>query len=285
MINSVFRANTLQGIKIDIGTTNSTFCDNDIAGSGLTGIKLQGAPPGVANTMRTKGNLVCRNALHDNTYNPTGSVYANTSGITLANGAQSNTITGNRIYRNRVGIHVTQEGTGRLPLAGNTLSENWIWSNTRYGIYFYDGMFGSGGGPVTSTRDLVTGNGLGVRVDRGSTSKLLVLDTIDGNRSDGIRVGLAGGNRASVRVLRTLITNNHGYGIDVRSGSYASLAYVGIRGNSVGGAHGRTTKTAVNTKPTGYLSTTAADPTYLQIAPTSYQFSAGPNATPIGARW
>jgi hypothetical protein len=283
--NSVFRANTLQGVKIDIGARNSTVCDNDIATSGLAGIKLQGAPPGVGNTLTTKGNLVCRNLLHDNTFNPTGSPYANTSGITLANGAQYNTITANRIYRNRVGIHVTQEGSGRLALTGNTLRANWISSNSRYGIYFYDGMFGSGGGKVVSTRDLVTGNGLGVRVDRGSTAKLLLLDTINGNRSDGIRVGLAGAKYASVSVQRTLITGNRGYGIDVRRGNRAYLGYAGIRGNRLGGAHGRITKKAVNTRPTGYLSTTSTDPTYLQISTTSYQYSAGPNGTPIGARW
>ena len=116
MRRNVFIANTLQGIKIDRGTQNSIFCDNDISGSGLAGIKLQGAPPGMANVLVTRNNTICDNDLHDNISNPTGSPYANTSGITIANGARSNTISGNRIHHNLVGIDVTQEGKGRLSL-------------------------------------------------------------------------------------------------------------------------------------------------------------------------
>ncbi len=282
---NVFVANTLQGIKIDRGTQSSTFCDNDISGSGLAGIKLQGAPSGMANLLVTRNNTVCRNNLHDNTSNPTGSPYANTSGMTIANGARSNTISGNRIYRNLVGIHVTQEGKGRLSLQGNVLKWNAISANSRYGIYFYDGMYGNGNGEVKSIHDLIWGNGIGVRVDRGSTNKVLRFDTVYHNNGDGVRVGLSGGTTAKVLIQRSLITHNAGYGIDARGASRGVLSHVGIAGNKAGAIRGHVGTAALNKWAPKYLSRTAGDAGFLRISRASREYTAGPHRTPIGARW
>ena len=282
---NVFVANTLQGIKIDRGTKYSTFCDNDISASGLAGIKIQGAPPGISNTLTTRGNTICNNDLHDNTFNRTGSSYANTSGITIANGARYNTITGNRIYRNLVGVHVTQEGRGRLTLEGNRLKSNEIWGNSRYGVYFYDGVYGSGGGRIVSSHDVIWSNGAGVRVDRGSTHKELRRDTIFRSHREGVRVGLAGGAYAHVLVKQSLVTNNGTYGVYVRPGSKAKLAYVGIRGNRARAYRGKVVRKYVNKWVPGYLSKEYFTPDFLRIAKTSPQYTAGPNRTPIGARW
>jgi hypothetical protein len=282
---NVFVANTLQGIKIDRGTIDSTFCENDISASGLAGIKLQGAPPGYGNTLRTTGNTICDNDLHDNTFNPTGSVYANTSGITIANGARSNTIAGNRIHGNRVGVHVTQEGTGRLTLDGNRLTGNRIWDNSRYGIYFYDGMYRSGSGSMTSDHDLIWSNGTGVRVDRGSTGKVLKFDTIFRNGADGVKVGLSGGTYARVKLYRVLVTHNGGYGVRVTTGNRADVLYAGLGGNAVRSTTGNAVKTAVNTRGAGYLSTSSSSVDFLRIARSSYQYTAGPSGSAIGARW
>jgi Right handed beta helix region len=282
---NVFRSNTLQGIKIDRGTQYSTFCDNDVSTSGMAGIKLQGAPPGTSNVAVTRYNNVCNNDLHDNTFNRTGSPYANTSGITIANGARSNTIQRNRIYRNLVGIHVTQEGKGRRTLDGNVLAYNRIFSNSRYGIYFYDGMYGSGSGKIVSRHDLIWGNGTGVRVDRGSTNKILKMDTIYGNLHDGVQVGLGGGAYAHVLLKRTLVTNNRGYAVNVRGRSTAALKYVGLRANSGGAYRGTVSRKAVNHWAPKYLSRMKADPGFLRISKTSRDYTAGPHGKPIGARW
>ncbi len=282
---NVFIANTLQGIKIDRGTQASEFCDNDISGSGLAGIKLQGAPPGVANVLVTKGNRVCRNNLHDNTYNPTGSAWANTSGLTIANGARSNTVDRNRIHDNLVGIHVTQEGTGRLTLDGNRLKKNRIWSNARYGIYFYDGMYRSGGGAITSLRDLIWDNGVGVRVDRGSSGKRLKRDTIFRSRSDGVRVGLGKSTPASARIVRSIVTHNGGYGISVPSSGKAYLSFVAVSRNADGSWRGLVVRSGVNKRSPRYLSKSPVNADFLRISRDSYQYRAGPRRTPIGARW
>ncbi len=282
---NVFRANTLQGIKIDRGTQDSTFCDNDVSTSGLTGIKLQGAPPGTSNVAVTRANTVCDNDLHDNNFNRTGSPYANTSGLTIANGARSNTISGNRIYGNLVGIHVTQEGKHRRTLEGNVLAYNQIFSNARYGIYFYDGMYGGGSGSIVSRHDLIWGNGTGVRVDRGSTNKILRLDTIYKNQQDGIQVGLGGGVYAHVLLKRTLVTHNGGYGVNVRGGSKAALRYVGLRGNGAGAYRGTVSRKAVNKWAPRYRSSVPGDTLFLRISSTSKDYTAGPHGKPIGARW
>ena len=107
--------NTLQLIKIDEGTVNGTFCDNVTHHNGLRGIFVQGDAPGSTGyTGGTTGVLICRNKTYSHTYNPTGSVYNNAAGITVANEAKNVTLDGNQSYGNDVGIHIVQERSGLL---------------------------------------------------------------------------------------------------------------------------------------------------------------------------
>ena len=101
--------NTFQAVKIDEGSVNATICDNDFHDNGLQGIKVQGPPGGNSYTGVSSGTLICRNLLHGQNFNPTGSVYNNASGVSIANGARSTTVSDNRIWGNDVGIHITQE--------------------------------------------------------------------------------------------------------------------------------------------------------------------------------
>ena len=63
------------------------------------------------------------------------------------------------------------------------------------------------------------------------------------------------------------------------------MSYVGLSANTLGSTKGSPSKTAVNTKAAGYLSTTEGASNYLKIAPSSYQYTAGPSASPVGARY
>jgi len=277
--------NTVQMIKADEGTQNSTFCDNSASRNGLQGIKLQGPPVGSSYKGTTANNTICDNDLHNNNYNPTGSTYNNSSGLTIANGALSTTVTGNDAWGNDVGIMVSQEDGARPAIEGVTLSWNRMWSNRRFGLYFFDGYYGRGDGHATSTRDAMWDNGIGVMADRGSTNKTLELDTIHANESDGIRVGGTSGGATSVTLKRSIVTDNAGYGIWVLGSNTATLSYDGFSLNTLGNFRGSVSKSYVNGHVAGYLSIDPEDPDFITIASDSYQYTAGPGATPIGAYW
>ena len=279
--------NTLQFMKIDEGTQNATICDNEGWANGLQGIKVQGPRLGSTYTGTTTGIMLCRNWLHDNSYNPTGSPYTNTSGVTIANGAQNVTLDHNTISRNLVGVHITQENAGRAPMSGIVLSHNDIWGNHRFGINFYDGANDRAGatGTMTTKYDTLWANGVGIKVGQYSTHKTIAHDTIHDSGADGIRVGENSTMTASASISAVLLTTNGEYGLCVVSGSSATLSYAGISGNGLGSTKGTVTKTAVNTQAAGYLSTTAGATGFLQVPSSSYQYTAGPSSTPLGARF
>jgi hypothetical protein len=277
--------NTLQFAKIDIGSQQTTVCDNSTTKNALRGILVQGPPPGSTYTGTTTGITVCRNKLFGHDFNPTGSPFNNASGITVANGARNVTLDRNRIWSNDVGIHITQEGTGRQLLDAVTLKYNEVWGNRRFGLNLYDGAFGNGYGTVTVSHDVYWGNGIGIMVSAGSTNKVISASTIHDNDTDGIRVGVSGQPRAAVTVSKSLMTGNGAYGVCLVAGNTASVTYSGLAGNASGSIKGTPTTSANNTHAAGYLSLTATDPDFLKISGSSYQYTAGPGGTPIGARY
>ena len=277
--------NTLQAVKLDQGTQSATVCDNDFSHNGLQGIKVQGPPGGSSYTGTTSGVTICRNALHDQSFNPTGSAYNNASGITVANGATGITLDANEVWGNDVGIHVTQESSGLPAMNGITVSHNAVWSNRRFGLYFFDGYNGSGAGTLTSSYDVFWDNGIGVMADRGTSHKTLDHDTIHDNRGEGIKIGGYKVAPASVSVRDSLVTANGSYGIWLVTGNTLALSYTGLNGNAGADVLGSASTSHVNHQPPGYLSTATDDPGYLVVASTSYQYSAGPVGDPIGARW
>jgi hypothetical protein len=279
--------NTLQAVKIDEGTVNATVCDNRFHDNGLQGIKVQGPPGGTTYTGSTTGITICRNELYGNDYNPNGSAYNNASGLSIANGAKSVTVDSNKLYGNDVGIHITQESSGRPAMTDIVLKRNLISDNRRFGINFYDGAYSSSGGAgsMRSEFDTIWGNGIGIMVSRATSNKTIVHATIHGNDDEGIKIGEAGKTAAKVTVTETLITNNGGYGLWLVTGSSATVKHTGLASNALGSIKGSPSKTAVNTKPAGYASTTASNSKFLYIQPSSYQFTAGPTGGPIGARY
>jgi hypothetical protein len=277
--------NTLQFAKIDIGSQDTTVCDNSAANNALRGILVQGPPPGSTYTGATTDVTVCRNKLFDHDFNPTGTPYNNASGITVANGARNVTIDRNRIWGNDVGIHISQEGTGRQLLTGIISKYNEVWGNHRYGLQLYDGAFGNGTGTVTVSHDVYWGNGTGIMVSSGSSNKVISATTIHHNAADGIRVGVSGQASSSVTVSKSLITSNGTFGLALVAGNSAALMYVGLPGNVKGPIAGSPTTSATNTKPAVYLSEASGSGDFLRIGSSSFQYTAGPGGTPIGARY
>jgi parallel beta helix pectate lyase-like protein/S-layer family protein len=277
--------NTLQAFKLDEGTLNATVCDNDVHDNGLQGIKVQGPIASSSYAGTTSGNLVCRNDLHHQDFNPTGSAYNNASGITVANGARLTTVQENRIWANDVGVHVTQEAAAMPAVQDTTIEDNEVWSNRRFGLYLFDGYNGSGAGRLTSQRNLYWDNGIGVMLDRGTTNKTLDHDTIWWNRGEGVKIGGYQVAPSSVTLKNSLVTSNRSYGIWLVTGNTASISYTGHYANTGGSLISGASKTAVNTQPPGYLSTASADPGFLTVASSSYQYTAGASGEPIGARW
>ena len=260
--------------------------DNAFSDDGLQGIKVQGPREGDATDLPTTRIVVCRNHLFDHDLNPSGSPYNNANGLTVANGARNVTVEDNDIEGNDVGIHVTQETTGRAAMDGVVLRRNRIHDNRRFGIFFYDGANGAtaGKGAIRSEYDLVWGNGVGVQVGRASTNKTIKHLTADDNVSDGVRIGEGGHPAAGASVIDSLLSHNGGYGFQVASGSTAKVSYTGTPANTKGSSLGSATKTALNTQPAGYLSTTPGSTDFLRIGPSSYQQHAGSDGGPVGAR-
>jgi hypothetical protein len=277
--------NTLQLIKIDEGSQNGTVCDNIAANNALRGILVQGKAPGTTYTGFTSGILVCRNALYSHRFNPTGSTYNNASGITVANDARNVTLDDNDVWSNDVGIHLTQERAGLTRLDNIVLRHNRVSGNRRFGLNIYDGVYGDGAGKVSVTGDVYWGNGTGVMVAQGSTNKSISQTTIHGSYADGVRVGVVNLPAARLTLTRSLVTGNGGYGLWLVTGSAATLGYDGFSASAKGSIKGSPAKTAVNTQSAGYLSISPASPSYLRIATSSYQYTAGPGSTPIGARY
>ena len=277
--------NTLQAVKLDEGTVNATVCDNNFHHNGLQGIKVQGPPGGTGYTGVSSGNTICRNQLHDQFFNPTGSDWNNASGVTIANGARSTTVDGNLIWGNDVGIHVTQESTGMPAMTGTVVENNAVWSNRRFALYLFDGLKGSGSGDLTASHELYWGNGIGVMADRGTSNKTLDHVTVWNNTNEGIKIGAANTPATSLVVRDSIVTSNGGYGIWLVTGSNASVSYSALWGNREGQIKGTPQQTVVNNRPPSYLSTSVGAPGFLTIGTLSYQFTAGPSATPIGALW
>jgi hypothetical protein len=277
--------NTIELIKLTSGVVNASVCYNDAWDNGLTGILVEGPPAGAAYTGLTSGITICNNKLHHHTFNPTGSAYNNASGLLVQNGAQAVTIRDNQAYANDVGIHFTQGSTGMRAMDGITIARNRIWLNRRFGLYFLDGLRGSGAGRMTASYDLIWWNGIGVMVDRGVTNKTLAHETIHGNKGEGIKVGGYKVAKSTITVSDSLVTSNNGYGLWLVTGNGASLRYTGLHGNVRGNITGSPSKWAVNHQAPAYLSTATSSPDFLRIARTSYQYTAGPAGKPVGARY
>lgn len=280
-------SNTLQAVKLDEGTQSARVCDNSFTRDGLQGIKVQGPRAGSATALPTKAITICNNTLSGHDFNPSGSPYNNANGLTIANGAREITVEGNKIFGNDVGIHISQETTGRARMDAVVLRRNELHGNRRFGIFFYDGSTGTaaGAGAMRSEYDVVWGNGIGIQVGRGSTNKTIIHASVFDNVTDGIKVGEGGLAAASATVAESLVTHNGGYGLTLVAGSSSSVRYTGFSSNASGSIKGTPSRTGVNGKAPGYRSTSSGNADFLKISTGSYQYTAGSKGGPVGARY
>ena len=193
------------------------------------------------------------------------------------------TVEDNEIYGNDVGIHVSQETSGRSAIDA-FIHRNQIHDNRRFGIFFYDGATSGsiGSGAIRTQSNVIWKNGIGIQVGRGSTNKTMVSETAYANLGDGIKIGEGGLAAAAGVVSNSLLTNNGRYGFELVAGSKATISYTGLSGNVTGSIGGSPTKIGINTAAAGYLSTTTTSASFLRISTSSYQYTAGSKGGPVG---
>jgi parallel beta-helix repeat protein len=284
------RYSTVQGIKISFGSQNTLVKNNVVEANALQGIKVQGTPPGGSYTGTTDGIQVLSNTMRDQTcLHPDCGTNDNSTGISIANSARNVLVRSNKITANGSGIRLVTEGSGVQPLANITLTLNRVWNNRRYGINLYDGAYGAaaGAGNMLSSHNLVWGNLVGVFVDKNSSNKAFQYETIFDNETGGLTVNGRYVGGTDVILSNSLVTNNSGVGVLVSKEGTLDLEYCGVSGNTanVKVDKGHLTQANVNSQPAGYLSTLSSSAQFLMIDASSYQYTAGPGGTPIGAKF
>ena len=281
--------NTVQAIKVGAGSQATTACDNDTSHNGLQGIKVEGPDGGAADPRVTSDTLVCRHRSWGQNIRQLEDANDNGTGITIESGALRTRVENSSFWRNHVGVKVMQRTTAGLPVDDTVITHNRIWDNDRFGLSFRDGVLraASGTGRVIASYNLYWANEAGIGVDPGSVNKVFRHETVYASSGAGIKVGCGCSSReARVTITSSLVTHNGTYGVYVLPGHHASVSYVGVPSNPSGGVKGSgATRTAVNSQPAGYLSVNEASANFLKVGQGSFQYTAGPDHSPIGASW
>lgn len=277
---------TLQGFKVDAGSRDTVVCDNTIRHNALQGIKVQG-PAEAGDPRVTSGTEVCRNLLADQDTQRPGRQDELPNGLTLSNGSRNAYVHHNTIRRNVVGVQVNQRGSGGSPVTGTRFSRNVVDHNRLAGLNLRDGVNqrSDGKGSLLARYNIYWRNGVGIYVHPGSTNKTFEHETVYDSSGAGIQVGCSCGSAASATIRASLITHGGSYGVLVAAGQTVRLSYVGLPSNRSGSLAGPADKDHLNTKPAGYLSLDPGSGAFLQIAHSSFQYTAGSGKTPIGARY
>jgi hypothetical protein len=279
---------TLQGFKVDAGSQDTVICHNTVRHNALQGIKVQG-PPTASDPRVTSGTEVCQNVLADqDTQRPgPGRADERPNGLTLCNGARGTYVHHNTIRSNVVGVQVNQGGIGS-PITNTRFQRNLVYGNRSVGLSLRDGVADrrSGTGSLHASFNLYWDNEIGIRVHSGSTNKTFEHETVYENRTSGFVIGCdCASARTEVAVSEGLVTHNGAYGIWIAPGQDVRLRYLGISSNKSGAVLGSASKTRVNTRAAGYLSRDPATGDFLKIGPSSFQYTAGVDGKPIGARY
>ena len=281
--------NTVQAIKVGAGSQATTACDNDTSHNGLQGIKVEGPDGGAADPRVTSDTLVCRHRSWGQNVRQLEDANDNGTGMTIESGALRTRVENSSFWRNHVGVKVMQRTTAGLPVDDTVITHNRIWDNDRFGLSFRDGVLraASGTGRVIASYNLYWANEAGIGVDPGSVNKVFRHETVYASSGAGIKVGCGCSSReARVTITSSLVTHNGTYGVYVLPGHHASVSYVGVPSNPSGGVKGSgATRTAVNAQPAGYLSVNEASANFLKVGHGSFQYTAGPDHSPIGASW
>ena len=277
----------LQGFKVDAGSQDTVICGNTVTHNALQGIKVQ-SNSNSSDPRRTTGTEICHNTLAYQNTRRMGAARADEvpNGLTLTNGARGTKVHDNVIRGNKVGVQVNQGGRGS-PIVNTVFTRNEVSGNAGAGLSLRDGVSAasSGMGSMTFSFNVYWNNEYGIRVYPGSTNKVFRHETVYDNRKNGVLVGCTCGPRSEVDVQESLVTHNGRYGISIASGQTVRLRFVGLSANKGGGVQGPASKYRLNSEPAGYLSRDPGSSQFVRISSASYQYTAGPQATPIGARY
>jgi hypothetical protein len=277
---------TLQGYKVDSGSQNTVICDSAARHNALQGIKVQG-PSEAGDPRMTLGTEICRTLLADQDSQRLGASRNDEvpNGLTLSNGARGSYVHDNVIRGNTVGIQANQRGFGG-PIGNTRLIRNQI-SHNGTGLNLRDGVAGAraGAGSLLGRFNVYWRNGVGIYVATGSTNKTFEHETVYDSVHAGVQVGCHCGAISSVTIRQSLVTHGGSYGVLVAAGQKMRLSYVGLGLNHSGGVSGPAMRDHLNAQRPEYLSLDSSSPDFVRIGPSSFQYTAGPNGTPIGARY
>ena len=287
-LRNVASHNTLQGFKVDAASRDTVICRNTVTHNALQGIKVQG-PPNGSDPRITSGTEICHNVLAEQSVQRPGPQRADErpNGLTLTNGARGSYVHHNTIRGNGIGVQINQGGIG-APITGTVFNRNEVRGNNSVGLNLIDGAADhrSGTGSLQAAFNVYWGNDIGIRVHQGSTNKSFEHETVYANDSAGLLIGCdCAAPRTEVVLSASLVTHNGGYGIRIAPGQDVTLRHVGLPSNGLGSVRGSATKIKVNTRAAGYLSRDPGSPQFLKISPSSYQYTAGADGQPIGARY
>jgi Periplasmic copper-binding protein (NosD) len=287
--NNTFRRitgtrNTIQLIKLDDGATHN-LVDGAVSTENMgQGIRLTGA----GNMYNTVQNSVFRGGLDvpavEAQYG--GSV----QGIDIEQGANHNTIIGNRIERNQRGLMLYQLSTAGQPLTGNAIRYNMFVGNDT-AVFLWDGKFGTtqGTGAVTFYRDTYVSNTRCVLTQAYSSAKTFDHETFYATGS----VKTASDstfylNQGSITVKDSIIRGSAGYHFYALPGSHVTVTYTALWAQGIATNNSSTTVSfgaGVRTLEPGFLSYDGHSPLYLTIDSRSPTYTVGSSGGPVGARW
>jgi hypothetical protein len=276
--------NTIQLVKLDNGAHHN-LVEGAVATQNMgQGIKLTGA----GNAYNTVRGSTFRGG-RDVPVNQ-GQYGGYVQGVDIEQGANHNTIIGNRIERNRRGLMLYQTSSAGKPLTGNAIRYNTFSANDT-GVVLWDGKYGTtqGKGAITFYRNTYADNTKSVTSEAYTAGKTFDHETF--YRTGSVKTQSHSTfylKKGSIAVKNSVIRGSAGYHFYAASGSRITVTYTTYWMLGIATRNSSTTVslgTGVKHLDPGFLSYDPLAPTYLTIDSTSPAYKIGSNGGPVGARW
>jgi hypothetical protein len=276
--------NTIQLIKLDDGATYN-LVDGAVGTENMgQGIKLTGA----GNMYNTVQNSVFRGGLDVPLVE--GQYGGTIQGIDIEQGANHNTIIGNRIERNQRGLMLYQISSAGQPLTGNAIRYNMFVGNDT-AVFLWDGKFTTtqGTGAMSFYRDVYVGNNRCVLTQAYSSAKTFDHETFYATgTAKSASFSTFYLNYGSLTVKDSIIRGSTGYHFYALPGSHITVTYTTLWAQGIATHNSSTTVSfgaGVRTLEPGFLSYDGHSPLYLTIDSRSPTYTVGSSGGPVGARW
>ncbi len=276
--------NTIQLIKLDNGADHNLVEDAVGTQNMGQGIKLTGSG--------TQYNTVRGSTFSGGKDVPVnqGGYGGYVQGVDIEQGANHNTIDGNRIERNRRGLMLYQTSSGGGALTGNTIKYNTFIGNDT-GVVLWDGKYTStqGKGAVTFFRNLYIGNTQAVSSEAYTSGKTFDHETFyDTGTVKTQSHSTFYIKKGSITVRNSIIRGSAGYHFYAAIGAKITVTYTSywIAGLGTRSSSSRVVlgTRAVHMDP-GILSYDPSSAMYLMTGPGSASYKLGSSGGPVGALW